>query len=163
MRRSGPGTGGVGGARGFTLLEVVLVLVLIGLIAAAGGVGLVSGTERVRRNRATAGVIEELAIARVEAMRSGRPVVVEARVDAREERLVVVRAGRERSWPAAGLRPVLEPGRAGAGLSVRFAPTGRADVGEWRFAPAGVPAGGAGRIVVIEFDAVSGSPVLVRG
>ncbi len=66
-------------ARGFTLLEASIVLVVLGVLAAAGLPGLGQQLERKRLRGAAQELAADLTEARFEAARSGRALFVEAR------------------------------------------------------------------------------------
>ncbi len=146
---------------GFTLIEVILVVVLVGGIAGVIAVGLAGRSVGAERRRAVGGLVAELATARVEAMRTGRPVEAEAWV--REGRLEFESGDRRTGWPVRRLGFVDERGRILERVGVRYQASGRADVRRWGLVDPGESArAAAGRIGWIEFDAVSGAAFLRR-
>jgi prepilin-type N-terminal cleavage/methylation domain-containing protein len=150
-------------ARGFSLLELILVLALVGLIMGVVAVSVGRTSPRTVGRE----VVDFLAIARVEAMRHTREIAVSIEQDGEE--LVARRPGVERSWslPGAVLQAEQVAGaldiesaagpRQKSGLSADFLPDGRTDARLWEFNEAD----GGSRIFSIEFDPVSGAPRLV--
>ncbi|MDX2115437.1 MAG: prepilin-type N-terminal cleavage/methylation domain-containing protein [Planctomycetota bacterium] len=151
--------------RGFTLIELVVVLVIVGAVAGAMASWALRPSEGARVRRAALGVMTGLVGARLEAMKSGR--AVPWRVQAEKDEVVLMVSEELRaSFPldgAAVWRPPSGPGLSAEPLasSSWFDASGRTPArlvgisGEGR----GGSAGGAGArtIVWIELDPVSGS------
>lgn len=142
-----------------------MVAALLGLMAGVVALGLGGRSATAREHQAMLGVARELALSRLEAMRSGRGS--EAVVTTVEGGVVVRGSARpaERSWTGAGVR--LVGGESGV---VRFYPSGRASALQMVFAGGASVSGGQGavgsagdRIWTIEFDPLSGAVELVRG
>lgn len=138
---------------GFTLIEVLLVVVVIGAVAAAMMSGFVGRSDGAQRRRLAGDLIAELSLARVMAMRRGESI--EARLEMAEESVVLRAGDRERRWRRAGLMFEDSGPRAGA-VSARFEASGRTQARRWIARAAGE----GGTIFEIVFDPVSGSPSL---
>lgn len=166
MRSRSCGTGSRRGrearATGFTLIEVILVVALIGGIAVLVLSGVVGRSEGSERRRAVGGLIAELATARVEAMRSGEAVSAEARCV--KGRLLFTAGGRRAEWRAPGLLLADESGKVLELARVRFQPSGRVDVRGWgvMVKDEASATSAAGRMWRIEFDPISGAAMLRR-
>lgn len=159
---------------GFTLLELIVTLALVGLLTGIVSVGLGRFGASAERSAAMRGVVGALAAARIEAMRtrSAHTVRVRVSVEGVAAETSGARAGR-RAWVARGLRMVNETGRERSEVSAAFDSAGRTrerlwlvrerESGDSRDAAGGDGGGGggvAGRIWRIEFDPVSGAPNL---
>lgn len=159
---------------GFTLLELLIVLVLLGLMAGLTTVSLRSDSGLERTGEA---LITRLLDARVIALRSGRSatLVVEAEdgvlrtwVEASGERV----RERERAFPVGdvidetpdfgwvGAGGVLYEAASDGGVRAVYSGSGRADVRRWVLRAGG---GASAKMVVIEFDPVTGVPRLHPG
>ncbi|WP_328716198.1 GspH/FimT family pseudopilin [Halomonas elongata] len=119
-------------ARGFTLLELLVVIVLIGVAAAVLAIGLDRGLKASQERRLLSGLVAGLRGARVEAIATGRPV-----------RATFDLAGRRLSAP--GVDPVSWPEDVVLRLH-----TARALGAAFAFYPDGAASGGH---IVIERDA----------
>lgn len=139
--------------RGFTLLELVVVVGLLAMAAGLAAASLGGSGPAARRSAALRGVTTELAVARIEAMRTGR--VVEVAVMRRGDAMIAQSSKRERSWPAAGLVATAPRGEWRA----EFDSSGRTTQRTWGFS---IESEAAGERFVIDFDPVSGAPHLRR-
>lgn len=158
------GTGssaGRGRAAGFTLIELILVVVLIGGISALVVSALVGRSAGAERRRAAGNLVAALATSRVDAMRTGAAVTVEARCA--EGKLTFAVGDRVTEWPARGLEIADVAGAPLRPARVRFQPSGRCDAQTWLLVVenAAQPAV-AGRMWRVEFDPVSGAASLRR-
>ncbi len=72
---SGPG-GGVAGVAGFTLLEMIVVLAILGLSAALVGPSMLRGIDTWRRQAAMDVLLDQLRALPGDARASGKPIVV---------------------------------------------------------------------------------------
>jgi len=174
---------------GFTLIEVLLVLAVVGLLSSLILVGVGRGSES-RGERAVIDQIERaLVTARVDAMRSRSSREVWLRIDGEEAS--IVGASGEYRLSSGGLRAIDERGLAVGEVTVRFGADGRTETRLWRLAGAGVDvqraydlgllgdglrepeellegrgresavgSGLAGRLWLVRFDPVSGVPRL---
>lgn len=150
--------------RAYTLLEVVIVVALIGLIAAVILTGFAGRSAGTARRQAVMGVIEELTIARMEALRTGK--VRSARLVRvnDEDELVASRGERTRRWRAKGLEPRDSGGGVVTALEAVFDGAGRTDQRRWLLSVPDTSGGvAAGTMFRIEFDPVSGAVSLGRG
>jgi len=152
---------------GFTLLELIVTLALVGLLAGIVSVGLGRFGASAERSAAMRGVVGALAAARIEAMRTSKAHSVRVLVSAQSVEAETAGAqARRRRWPASGLRLVDESGRVKAEVTAEFDSAGRTREREWRVEEGGPSAnpGSAGnggvRIWRIEFDPISGAPGL---
>lgn len=156
-------------ARGFTLLELLITLALAGLLVGVVTVGLGRMTRASENRAALIGIVNALTVARVEAMRTSRPVRVAVEVS---DGRVLVREGigdRVSRYPVSGIQLRDGDGRPATSAAAEYDTLGRTRERVWRFeeaphspgtGPAQVGAAGAVRIWRIEFDPVSGAPVL---
>ena len=64
------------GARGFTLIELVVVLVLVGVTIAVANGGLTGYTQRIAAHHAAQLFVRDLSLARAHAVRGREPVVI---------------------------------------------------------------------------------------
>jgi general secretion pathway protein H len=119
-------------SRGFTLIEVAVVLLVLGLATAVVGPGIGRGAEGLRARAEVAGFSAFLRHAREQAI--VRRQVLEVRVDPDDRLLTLTAAGTEAVRAARRLAP---------GLSVHPDPPSAATV---RFLPQGVSSGGRFRI-----------------
>lgn len=143
--------------RGFTLIELILVIVLVGLVAAVIASAMLGRSAGADRRRAVGWLVAELTTARIEAMRTSQPVV--AWIESDGDRLALTIGDRRDHRPAKGLWLADEKGQPLTGARVRFQPSGRA---EGRSIMLSVRQGEAweesgGRMGSIEFDPVSGA------
>lgn len=162
---------------GFSLLELVVVLALIGLVGAIAVVRVGAGAEDRRLDEAVRALQRVLIESRVEAMQQARPI--EVSVELMEGSIRIDGVGDAVVLPAAGLRALGGEGRELERLGVTFGPDGRADALVFRLAGPGLnvqrafdlglleaparvgnDAGGGlgGRLWLIRFDPVSGAP-----
>ena len=111
-----------GAAQGYTLLELIVVLLILGAAAAVVAPSLVSRLVRSRLDEAAERAAALLQEARAAAVRSGRPVAVELSID-----------GRELRSPTDTLRlePPLRIVASGSERAVVFYPTGLAAGARW--------------------------------
>ena len=162
--------------RGFTLVEILIVLGVIGLLAASLAVGLGRAGATQRETEAARRLHREVMTARVEAMRLGRPT--DLSVFLADDEIAAYRdPGPEAParWPGAGLAfyggeglreadPDVEP-RAASAFRVTFDALGRTPAR--RIELRGAPRGGggdsaSGRIWLVEFDPIAGEATLAR-
>lgn len=165
-------------ARGFTLLELILTLAILGLAAGLVGVSIGRLSRTTETRSALTEIVNTLAAARIEAMRGGESRTVRVRF---HEGRVLISGGRDvvapsemtredapegreaRALRARALRFVDEHGREQEGREARFGALGRTRERVWLVADgagAEAPAGRKVRIWRIEFDPISGAPVL---
>ncbi len=83
------------GARGFTLLEMLVVIVLIGVAAGLVGYGLQRGLHSAGERKAVVQVVEALRASRVRAIVTGQPARTQFDLQGRR----VEAAGKVREWP----------------------------------------------------------------
>ena len=153
-------------ARGFTLLEILIVTILIALVASIGIPRFLGSIEKARV-RSTAGKIANvMRIARLKAISEKQIVTVEADTKSRTVRAVYGGDGNERA-----AEPVRIPdsirlltGRRGIfysrPMSFEFNPTGGATGGDLYILPAGAkPRDGEG--YVIRLKPLSGSSIVI--
>jgi len=143
--------------RAFTLFELVLVVTIAAIVAAAVGAMLARAGPASRVTHALRQAVTELSSARLKAMRSGG--AREAVLRFSGERISLERGGGEtRDWRGAGVSPMTGAAEDDPGaLSVRFRANGRTDERRWRF----VSSLTGDTIWTIEFDPVSGTPRLL--
>lgn len=160
--RTGTSLGRNALAPGFTLIEVILVVALVGGIAVLVLSGVVGRSVGAERRRAVGGLVAELTTARVEAMRSGAAVAAEARCAG--GRLLFAAGDRRAEWRAPGVLLTDDSGRVLDPARVRFQPSGRADARGWgvMVREEASATGAAGRMCRIEFDPVSGAAMVRR-
>lgn len=154
---------------GFTLLELLITLGLIGLLVGIVTVAL-GRLSRASENRAAlSGVVNALTTARVEAMRTSRPVRVTVEIAEGVVRVAEGVADRESRYRTGLVQFRDEQGGAATTAVAEFDTLGRTRERLWRIeegssrsvGPAGqVSPSEAVRIWRIEFDPVSGAPVL---
>jgi prepilin-type N-terminal cleavage/methylation domain-containing protein len=154
----------MGRGRGFTLLELLAVVVIVGLVATALATSVGAPSDGARRGRAMESLRDFLAIVRVEALQ--RREAREARVWIEDGRLRASDGVRDRAWRAPGLlfstegldrdgaRRLIETGAR----SVRFSPAGRTIERRWVF---DATASG-GTIHELTFDPISSAPSIPR-
>ena len=165
---------------GFSLLELVVVLALVGMLAGVVGVAAARSTPAVRERDSLRAMAAVLAQARVEAMRRGVPVCASIEVDERD--LGIMGPGTLRRVSRHGLIAIDEAANHLERLDACFDASGRTDQRVWRFISAAVNrtellnAGvlGApweeagrkgevrGRVWRIVFDPISGAPRVGR-
>ncbi|MBL8746471.1 MAG: hypothetical protein JNK58_08970 [Phycisphaerae bacterium] len=140
---------------------MILVIVLVGGISGLVITAFAGRSVGAERRRAAGELVAALATARVDAMRTGRPVLVEARC--RDDRLRLSIGEREMNWPARGLALADSFGRPLEPARVRFLPSGRCDAQAWvLLVRDAARADSAGRMARVEFDPVSGAASLRR-
>lgn len=140
-------------ARGFTLVELLVVLGIIAMAAGLVAANARGSSDEARRHRALEGLATELLITRIDAMRSGVPRTLDVRLQ--EDHMTSDRPGRTRDWASPGLLAIT-PRQM---FSARFEPSGRTSERLWKFTRTG---DAANTLFVIEFDPVSGAPDLRR-
>ncbi len=154
---------------GFTLLELLITLGLIGLLVGIVTVALGRFSRAAENRAALIGVVNALTAARVEAMRTSRPVRVTVEIAEGVVRVDEGVADRESRYRTGLVQFRDEQGNAAPSAVAEFDTLGRTrerlwlvEEGSGRSAsPAGqVLPGEAVRIWRIEFDPVSGAPVL---
>lgn len=151
------GGGGGRGRRGFTMLELVVVLALLALVVGLVLPSLGSWSRAGRARDAVFGVQAVLLTERAEAMRRAERRSVELLVD---ERGLSVKAGEDqRAWDAPGLRVRDAKGAIVTRASAEFDGSGRTGARRWTIEPSD----GGGTLWAIEFDPVSGAAELRRG
>lgn len=160
MRSTSSATGNRVASRsqhGFTLVELVIVLALLGLLALAVASGAARATESSRRAEALSRIERELSAARLWAMRRGDPVLV--LVEAQSPRFLSIRWGETPvTLASGGMILISEEGRREERLEAAFDASGRTRTREWTFASGSE----SNRIGVIAFDPVSGAAQVVR-
>ncbi len=141
--------------RGFSLFEVVLVVAIAGLLAAAVGAMLARSGPRARVTQSLDRAVTELASARLSAMRTGKGAEFTLWVDGDTMRSDPD-PGEAKEWRAASV--VLQTGLAPqeSRFSATFGPSGRTDERRWTF----VSGLTGDTIWAIEFDPISGVPRL---
>ncbi len=144
------------GRSGFTLFEVLIVVLMIGIIAGLVASRLAATTGHARRRDALRSVTTLLAEARVTAMR--RSAAETVTLSAGTNQISVSWDERERSWSGLKMTPVDSLDTPLESLEARFDPEGRTRQRIWRFM--GPERGDT--IWVITFDPVSGAPRLDR-
>lgn len=147
-----------GGKKGFSLLEMIVVIALAGLLAALAAPALVQGSAEQRERRRLGELVDLLRGQRVEAIRRAEPVRVRLAVDGSG-----LTAGRGdevlRRWSEWTMRPVGEEGEPVEARVVRFDSRGRSRIRRLSFSASER----SGTIWTIVFDPVSGTPTLQHG
>ncbi len=146
-------------AGGFTLIEVLAVVLIVGLVAGAVAAAAGAGSVEARQRRAVEDLAAILALTRAEAMQ--RSTAQRATIEAGEDGRLTLRAEeRVREWPDAGLelaargRTVYETAPlAGRAIDVAFDSLGRTS--ERVVVLDGREAGG--RMWLLTFDPLSGA------
>jgi len=142
--------------RGFTLIEVIVVLLVVGLATAVVVPGIGRGVDAYRARAEVSGFTAFLRYAREQAVT--RRVAQEVRVDPEARLLVLFAAGAER--PRASRR-IGEGVRVDAtppsSFVVKFLPEGRSSGGAFRIEAAG------GRVFTVTVDPLTGRVVNRRG
>ncbi len=137
----------------FTLLELLVVLSIVGLLAAVAIPAATSAMRGASPRSSLSEVRSQLALARAKALRSGR--AVEARLTSEDGSIVVAYADREKQVRAVWLAESEEPSPP---ETVRFDSLGLADRREVQFvASRAEGAGASGIIWRLAFDPVSGA------
>ncbi len=83
------------GARGFTLIELVVVLVLAGVTIAVANGGLTGYTQRIAAHHAAQLFVRDLSLARAHAVRGREPVVIRFSESSRWYSISTMTTGRE--------------------------------------------------------------------
>ncbi len=120
--------GGSAARQGFSLIEVVLVLAVLGVAASVVAVGLNRSGSSARQRAAVEGVLAALSSARLEAMKSQSRVRVELAPGEAAGTLRLARASEARWWHETGLAPSLgatELASTGESGGVRREPASR--------------------------------------
>ena len=145
---------------GFTLLEMLVVVAVIALIAGIAAVSVASAGRQNRTRSTVLGVLDGLALARLQALRSGVGVGVEVR--AVGDSLVLEASPLQiRRFDAADLTLADELPVPRQSLRARFGSSGRTDARSWRLLESRGSSGGETlRIWEIRFDPLSGAPSL---
>ena len=141
-------------AAGFSLLELLIVVAMMGLIAGLVSVRLLASTRAAQQRDAVDGIRLALADARVQAMRRGGRETVQVMYEPEGRRLDVVWMDQSRTWTNAPVEPVDDRGRGMDDFEAVFDGEGRTRARAWRF-KAGE---GGDTIFAIEFDPISGVP-----
>ena len=136
---------------GFSLLELLVVLALLGMVAALVAPGVVRMSLGDPRNTDVSELSDTLAGARLDALRRSTSTVVTLRVA--EGGLTAQWGDDARAWADWPLAIVDEGQRVFDSAQVRFSATGRADRREIRLLEADT-----GRMWRIEFAVASGAP-----
>jgi len=112
-----------GGTAGFSLVEMLVVLVVLGLVASFGMPALRNLVPSQRLNAAAEAIAGEVALLRTEAQRTGR--VTSLVFDTEANRFFSSRPGAP-ALPMAGWRVLMEPGKTShvAPMEIRFLPDG---------------------------------------
>lgn len=143
--------------RGFTLLEIIIVLVLMGLIAGLVAPTVARSAGVGHERRVIGELINTMLARRLDAIRSGRDVRVQVTLN--EGRRLTLRAGdRQHHWDNWPLDLLDEAGEPAGHATITFGTRGRADIESLTFRSARSP----GRIWRIEFDPVGGVPTAHR-
>ena len=158
--------GAVVGAAGFTLLELLISLAIIGLIVGVVSVSVGRLSRAAETRAALSGVVNALAVARVEAMRTSRSLRVV--IEFGSDHLLIEQEGsdQQRRYRVRGLMLKGPHGRPETKALAVFDTMGRTRERVWHIEEASLKAGNqasgaeAVRIWRIEFDPVSGAPVL---
>jgi prepilin-type N-terminal cleavage/methylation domain-containing protein len=137
--------------RAFSLLELLIVLALLGMIAALVAPAALRMSLGDPRDTDVAKLTESLAAARLDALREGASAVV--RLEGKNGELAASWTDQRIEWSEWRLTIVDDTERAMDTLQMRFAATGRADRRDIRLLEPDT-----GRMWRIEFDPVSGVP-----
>jgi len=149
---------------GFTLLELIVVVAMIGVLAGLVVSRIASSSDRVSIERTGRSLVANLGALRAEALRSGSSVRATLRLEGENgggNRLVLdsdeVRPTKSWDMPGdTGARFSLDGGEHESVANVTFLPTGRSTHRECVL----LSGGGAGTIFRITFDPISGEPRL---
>jgi general secretion pathway protein H len=148
VRRRGP--------QGFTLIEVVVVMLVVGLAAAVVVPGVGRGVDAFRARAEVSGFSAFLRYAREQAV--VRRVSQEVRVDPEARLLVLTAAGSERARASRRIGEGIRVAATGpSGLIVKFLPEGRSSGAAFRIE------GPGGRVYTVTVDALTGRVVNRRG
>jgi type II secretion system protein H len=109
-------------ARGFTLIEVIVVLFVLALATAVVVPGIGRGTEALRARAEVAGFSAFLRYAREQAITRRRPQ--EVRIDPEARLIVLAEAGSDTVRRSRRIAPEMRIAAASASLTVRFLPEG---------------------------------------
>lgn len=153
--------------RGFTLVEMIAVLAIVGVVAGLTAASLVGARSDARARDAAAGVHALLMAQRVRAMDRGAPAGVtltpieddRAGAGLLADLVVDGRSIGARAFPGAGLSLWSPDVGEAASISVTFDTLGRTPSPGWRLIGPGDP---PGRIWSISFDPIAGTPRLAR-
>lgn len=137
--------------RGFTLLELIVVLAIAGLVLGITAAALYRSSASSARKRAMEEMVIALGATRVEAMR--RASAIEIEVSTSDNEVTLVAGDRTRTWEAPGLV-------AQSAMKSTFEPSGLIRARAWRFADT---THSQATLFTVVFDPISGAPALRRG
>ena len=145
-----------GNPRGFTLIEVVVVMLVIGLAGAVVVPGVGRGVDALRARAEVSGFTAFLRYAREQAVI--RRVPQEVRVDPVARLIVLTAAGSERALASRRIGQGMRvDATSPSGLIVKFLPEGRSSGAAFRIEAPG------GRVYSVTVDALTGRVVNRRG
>ncbi|MEQ9616596.1 MAG: type II secretion system protein [Phycisphaerales bacterium] len=145
---------------GFTLLELVIVVAMIGVLAALSVTSLARSSAEASIERAASDLTARLLLRRAEALKGGTPTPVEFRAEGATLELLPVReTASSHAWTLGRAEDTIalttaDSEKPGPSASFAFVPTGRATTREFT-----VRAQDSGdTIILIRFDPISGEP-----
>ena len=138
-------------ARGFTLIEVVVVLFVLALATAVVVPGIGRGTEALRARAEVSGFSAFLRHAREQAITRRR--IQEVRIDPDAHLIVLVEAGSDTVRSSRRIGQAVRIDADATALTVRFLPQGLSSGGKYRMETPG------GRVYEITIDALTGRVV----
>ena len=145
-----------GRPQGFTLIEVIVVLLVVGLGAAVVVPGIGRGVDALRARAEVSGFSAFLRYAREQAVT--RRVSQEVRIDPGARMLVLTAAGSERARASRRIGEGVRIDATGpSGLVVKFLPEGRSSGAAFRIE------GPGGRVYIVTVDPLTGRVVNRRG